>query len=34
VDEDAVKEALVMERATPMQIADTLAEMKALKGSQ
>lgn len=34
VDEEAIKDALLAERATPAQIADTLAEMKALKGSQ
>lgn len=31
VDEDAIKSALLAERATPRDIADTLAEMKARK---
>lgn len=34
VDEEAVKDAMLAEAATPGQIADTLAEMKALRGSQ
>ena len=33
VDEDAVREALRIEAASPREVADTLAEMKALKVS-
>ncbi|MEX1146877.1 MAG: nucleoside triphosphate pyrophosphatase [Sphingomonadales bacterium] len=33
VDEDAVKDAMLAEGAKPRDIADTLAEMKALRGS-
>ena len=33
VDEDAIKAALINERATPRDVADALAEMKALKGA-
>ena len=32
VDEDAVKDAMLAEGARPREIADTLAEMKALRG--
>lgn len=33
VDEDAIKDAMLAENARPPDIADTLAEMKALRGS-
>lgn len=34
VDEDAIKTAMLQERATPREIADALAEMKAVKVSR
>jgi septum formation protein len=34
VDEDSMRRSLEQEEATPRDIADTLAEMKALKVSQ
>lgn len=33
VDEDAVRDAMLAENAKPREIADTLAEMKALRGA-